>query len=184
MLIAVSGSAGCGKTTLVNNFGAIYKFLVIDEGYTNDFNNPVRSIKDLEIMATAFEALLEKKFPDNLCQKNTICDRSPIDLYNLWFHKGLWQLKNRTEVFYDKCMVKAKEFDFIIFPPYAAFELSQNDPQSLQRNLNKSVQMINYATIYGLSYLNIDTKKIIMVPAEIEASAWPKYIATNFLGLE
>jgi deoxyadenosine/deoxycytidine kinase len=174
--VVITGNAGIGKTTLGRLISQQLGIEFISESYHPEMTSPMLKKEDYIKKAAIFESILQSKYKNIENTRNTaiVYDRSPIDLFNLWLHIGLWRLEKRTQAFQKKCFQKMQCFDVIIFPPFAKFKLVQSS-SGLKRQLNFWVQMFNYASTYGLTRMSVKTGKVVVIPFEMDVQKWPGY---------
>jgi GTPase SAR1 family protein len=177
MRIVVTGSAGIGKTTLAESLASKMQSELVPESYVPNMFKPLKNKADYEEVSEAFEAVLEEKFSGLESEGiNTIVyDRSPIDLFNLWLHLGLFSLEKKTLAFQSQCFGKMEHFDFVIFPTFGKFKFTQKSDDTAKRNPNYWVRMMNYSSTYGFTRMATDSKKVIVVPANIEPEHWTDF---------
>jgi len=174
--IAVTGSAGIGKTILAKSLASHIQSELVPESYVPKMFKPLKNKADYSEVAEAFEVVLQEKFKDLDSDIDAIVyDRSPIDLFNLWLHLGLSGLEKRTLALQKECFAKMKRFDYVIFPTFAKFKFVQKNDAMPKRNPNFWVQMMNYSSTYGLTRMAINSKKVIVIPANIEPKDWPTF---------
>jgi hypothetical protein len=168
MKIAVSGSVGIGKTTLVSQLAEQLNLPVINESYEDFFGEKAFDLPADELKEIFYQ-LLEFKNKKEKDYGSYISDRCPVDLLNLWLEVGLWRKGNDTRVFYERCKSYIADYDFIIFLPWAVLPLKQLDELKNHRRrvLNSWVQLKNHANMFGLAGLMLGEQKIIQVPDSI-----------------
>ncbi len=88
MKIAISGSAGTGKTTLATALAAKRGCSFVAENFDNFFDDNAAFIKPARRLQQRIIATLEQKDAiENDCG-DFVADRCAIDLFNLWLSPG------------------------------------------------------------------------------------------------
>ena len=167
MKIAVSGSVGIGKTTLVNQLAEQLKVAVVEEFYEEYFGATNKFNATFEEAAGVFKQLLEFKHNKEEEYGSFVADRCPVDLMNLWLKKGLQRGDTDSQSFYEKCRAFSLDYGFIIFLPWNVLPLKQLDDvgKSRRRILNSWTQLDNHACMYGLAQMWLGDSRIIQIPA-------------------
>lgn len=169
MRIAVSGSAGVGKTTLAGRLAEHLQVAFIPEHYEPFFDAPGKFNSLPPVLAQLFFEVLEAKRARELAARTFIVDRCPIDLFNLWVAKGTVAQAGDTERFHAACRSYCADYDFVVVPPWGEIPLAPLDrPTGRQRRvLNPWVQLRNHAAILGLARLWLPPGRVIELPAAI-----------------
>jgi len=166
MKIAISGSAGVGKSTLGSTLAKHLNATFIQENYEplndakikGDF--PPRILKIYE-----HKKSLETQFP------HFVSDRCPFDLIQLWLNQSGHLIDEAlTTRFVENAIQHAKHYDFIIIPPWNSIKLIQNN-EPVGRNMNLMSQLKSHSGICGLIFMWCDKKKIIEIPQHITSIA-------------
>jgi hypothetical protein len=166
MKIAVSGTAGVGKTTLAQSLAPLLRLDVIEENYqpffeqAGGFNAPPQQLLPL------FHKVFDTKQRLEQDSNNFIADRCPIDLFHLWMTKGLHTLERETDEFFTRCVMAARRYDFIVLPAWGSIGLQQKQRGSgkQRRVMNNWTQLRNHAAIVGYTYLWVPAERIIQLP--------------------
>ena len=167
MKIAVSGSVGIGKTTLVYQLAKQLEVAVVEEFYEEYFGSTDKFNASPEEAASVFKLLLEFKHNKEEEYGSFITDRCPVDLMNLWLKRGLQRGDTDSRSFYEKCKAFSIDYNFIIFLPWNVIPLKQLDEggTSRRRILNPWTQLDNHVCMLGLAQLWLGKDRIIQVPA-------------------
>ena len=166
MRIAVSGTAGIGKTTLARSLAPLLKLEYISENYERFFEQPGTFKKPHSELIPIFQQVFEQKSAQERLSVNFITDRCPVDLFHLWMTHGLGEDLQQTRRFFDQCLKQARSYDFLILPAWGSIALNQKeDSGNCQRRvMNPWTQLRNHAAIVGYSYLWLPAEKIIQLP--------------------
>jgi GTPase SAR1 family protein len=170
MRIAVSGSAGSGKTSLVESLAKQLELKIISEHYDDFFDKQGRYIKPPKKLMQKIDQVLDSKHQQELDAKSFIADRCPIDLFNLWMTRGYHSNKTHTDDFYKKCIEYLKKYDFIILIPWGDIPLKQVDQADSNRKrvMKPWIQFQHHSTIIGVAMQWIPLNKIIAVPQGLD----------------
>mgnify|MGYP003640575168 CR=1 FL=1 len=107
MKVAISGSAGTGKTTLARDD-------FFDERY-----NYIQSRSELK---RRIVSLLESKHRLEQEQESFVVDRCPVDLFNLWMAQGFGDDQKSTGALYSQCRKYIEKYDRVIVLPWSAIQ--------------------------------------------------------------
>lgn len=165
MKIAISGSVGIGKSTLVPQLAGQLKLPVIEENYELFFEH--KDKLSSEQLIKIFYRVMNIKRAKEIDYGSFITDRCPIDLFVLWLKKGLCLQEEYSLAFYEKCKLYGSEYNFIIFPPWGEIPLKRLDKSrgNSRRVLNPWIQLDNHTGMLGLAHLWFKDSQIINIPA-------------------
>lgn len=171
MRIAVSGSAGVGKTTLAGRLAGHLQLAFIPEHYEPFFDAPGKFNSPPPVLARWFFEVLEAKRARELAAGAFVVDRCPTDLFNLWVAKGLAAQTEDTQRFYAACRSYCADYDLVVIPPWGEIPLAPLDrPTGRQhRVLNPWVQLRNHAAILGLARLWLPPEQVVELPAALSS---------------
>lgn len=140
--IALSGSAGTGKTTLGRRLAQDLGLPFIEEGMRARLENGLilhgLEPKDWRVLmedlwseqAAAQEAALES-------HKGYIADRSSLDFAAFWLHYGLYEDAEHTEDFIARMVEAAQTYDRVLLFPWGVLHLQADGV----RSTNKWIQL-------------------------------------------
>jgi hypothetical protein len=165
MKISVSGSAGCGKTTLVGALAARFDIPVIEE----NFEEVLPQGREPEKFLDSLLATLERKSALEAPLQSFVSDRGPIDLLHLSLNKRLHkQHRERVVNLINNCVKHARMHDVIVFPAWQGVPLVQSEEGQIQRNLDPISQMLFHAQMLGEAHIWLDSRRIIQIPPAIK----------------
>ncbi len=165
MKLAISGSAGSGKTTIAKALAERFSIEFIAENYGPFFDQPGKFSQPPEQLAPSFWAVLSNKRQLEEAAGSFVADRCPIDLFHLWLVKRLFVLNDDTKKFFAKSKEYADDYDFVIFPPWGTIKLEPTGASSRkQRIVNPWIQQANHAAIVGYAYQWLPNQRIIQIP--------------------
>jgi len=174
MKIAVSGSSSTGKTTLAKALAGRFSAAFIAEGFEALFNPPgTRQAPRPEVLVELFNEVLERKRAAEEAEASFVADRCPLDLLNLWLHRGLQRNQAASDAFCRRCREYTAAYDYVVFPAWATVPLLpvENPGAHRRRVLNPWVQLENHAAILGLAHLFLPAERIIVLPAGLADAA-------------
>ena len=166
MRIAVSGSAGSGKTSLVESLSKRLNLKIIPENYDDFFDKQGRHLRPPERLMQKINKVLDIKHKQELDAGEFIVDRCPIDLFNLWMTRGFHLTKGRTDEFQKKCIKYLNKYDALILLPWGDIPLKQVEQAGSKRKrvMKPWIQFRHHSTIVGIAMQWIPLNKIIAVP--------------------
>jgi len=173
MRIAISGSAGTGKTTLATALAAKWGCLLIAEHYDEFFDDNFDFIKPTNrLQHRIFEVLEDKSQAENECS-DFVADRCPVDLFNLWLSRGFGTNQRKTADLYNRCRSYIRKYDRIVVLPWSALPLTQvEEGASHRRVMNEWVQLYNHSTMIGLLQQWVTPDRLLPIPfAMVELDA-------------
>ena len=170
MRIAVSGSAGSGKTSLVESLSNKLNLKIIPEHYDEFFDEQGRHLKPPKRLMQKIDKVLDIKHKQELDAGIFIVDRCPIDLFNLWMTRGFHSSKRHTDEFQKKCIKYLKKYDAVILLPWGDIPLKQIDQKGSRRKrvMMPWIQFRHHSTIIGIAMQWVPLKKIIAVPKGLD----------------
>lgn len=169
MRIALSGSAGTGKTTLAQRLSDHYQVPYLEEGFRK------RREAGLNVHALSSDehkALLLELYGEAILEMETaiqdhggfVADRSPIDYLAFWLHYGFWSGPDATETLYTRTLSDQASLDQVIVLPWGTLPLAADGIRSTNRWLQLKYQSL----LEGLHHrIGTDTPNILWMPDEI-----------------
>jgi len=169
MKIAISGSAGTGKTTLATALAAKRGCSFVAEHFDDFFDDNAAFIKPARRLQQRIIATLEQKDAiENHCG-DFVADRCAIDLFNLWLSLGYGVSEKKTAELYKRCRAYITKYDRIVVLPWGALPLTQVEPAVGRRRrvMNRWHQLFNHSTMVGLLQQWVEPSRVTMVPFEM-----------------
>ena len=145
--IALSGSAGTGKTTLGRALAARFGVPYIPEGMRARIEAGL-VIHDLghEGLQTLIVELLEEQLAAEAEALATaggfVADRSPVDYAAFWLHYQFSHDRDATERFLARCLQSVRSYDRIVVLPWGVLPLEADGVRSTNPWLQRSYQAI------------------------------------------
>ncbi|MBL4681881.1 MAG: AAA family ATPase [Pseudomonadales bacterium] len=166
MRIAISGSAGSGKTSFVELLSKKLNLPVVGEQYDLFFEKKGRYISPKDRLREKIKWLLEEKHQQELKHASFISDRCPIDLFNLWMTQSFHTDKGQTDIIYNSCINYIQKYDALILLPWDDIPLKQvTDQDSKRRRVMKPwVQFRHHSTIVGIAMQWFPLDRILAIP--------------------
>jgi hypothetical protein len=162
MKIAISGSAGTGKSTFSKALAAKLNLTHIAENY--DPLNDARIKGDFPPRLTAI--FHQKRTLENNAI-SFVTDRCPIDLLHTWLNQSCHKINPQlTAQFLRDCQQQTRAYDFVILTPWNSFKLIQNDA-TVMREMDIMEQLRHHASIVGHAHLWLPKTRIIEIPQNI-----------------
>ena len=165
--LAVSGSAGTGKSTLAERLANRLDLPYVDEGFRRRLEAGLdphllsrQEMRDL-ILELYREAMNEL---DDACEIHGgfVADRCSIDYLAFWLHYGFSTEEDLTAKLYSKSRQDLNRYDYIVMLPWGVFEIEDDG----RRANNKWLQLKFQSLLEGLAYRLIERQKIHWVPKE------------------
>ena len=175
MRIAVSGSAGIGKTTLAQNLAQALNIAYIPEHYEPIFDSLDKRDSAPNVLAELFNKALDIKLSEQAKHGSFVADRCPADLLNLWLRRKLFSLPEASQAFHNRCREAMSSYDLIVIPPWGTLPLlATEQPDRIQRRvINPWRQLLNHASIAGFVRMFVGEEKILYLPSDLTSGdAW------------
>ena len=164
--IAISGSAGVGKTTLGTDLAARLGVPFIPEG----MRARLEAGLDLHgLDADGLRALVVDLFDEMMAavagarSGGFIADRSPIDFLAFWLYYGFAADSAATEAFAERCDAAMAEIDAVVVLPWGAIPLADDRV----RSTNPWRQLHYQAVLEGLARRRVASEKLLFVPDDV-----------------
>jgi len=163
--IAISGSAGTGKTTLARALAQRHECVLINEGYDDFFDQQYNFIRSRRELKRRILSLVESKHESEAQYSAFVADRCPADLFNLWMTQGFGEDQKMTGTLYGRCRVIVEKYDRVIVLPWNAIPLKQLEKaENRRRKMNPWHQLYNHANIIGLLHQWVMPSKLLPIP--------------------
>lgn len=134
MKIAVSGSAGIGKTSLIKYISPTLGYPIIDDFVDSELKkrglNSPKELTDELARLVRFSAL-ESKMNAEKSHESFLSDKSVVDYLAYWMTCTMQGApKSETEEFFERAIKHSSIYDLIIIPPFGRFRISDNNKRS------------------------------------------------------
>jgi hypothetical protein len=166
MRIAISGSAGTGKSSLAKAIADRFECALVPECYDDFFTQNAEFIKPASQLKQLISNALERKNALESEHLKFVADRCPVDLFNLWLSRGFATNRNNTAELYQRCRSYMAKYDFIVVLPWSALPLQQLSGHATNRRrvMNLWTQLHNHSTIIGLLQQWVPQERLLPIP--------------------
>ena len=133
--IAISGSAGTGKTTLGRALAAELGVPFVEEGMRRRIEAGFRphGYRAREWAALIRELWVEHRAAEDAARDGFVADRSSLDFAAFWLHYGLHEDVEATEAFVAEMRAHVASYDRIVLLPWGAIPLVDDGVRSTNR---------------------------------------------------
>lgn len=133
--IAISGSAGTGKTTLGRALAAELGVPFVEEGMRRRIEKGFRphGYGAREWAALIRDLWEEHRAAEDAARDGFVADRSSLDFAAFWLHYGLHEDVDATESFVAEMRAHAERYDRIVLLPWGAIPLVDDGVRSTNR---------------------------------------------------
>ena len=161
--IALSGSAGTGKTTLGRRLADELGVAFIEEGMRE------RLAAGLDVHgldAEGWQRLIrelweEQRAREEACADGFVADRSSIDYAAFWLHYGQFDPRDTCEAFLAEMFAESRRYERILLFPWGALPIAEDGVRSTHR----WVQFRFQALLEGLLEREVEAARVLRVPA-------------------
>jgi len=166
MRIAISGSAGIGKSSLARSLAERLGISLITENYEILLDRPDKFTKHDQVAAPIMEIFFAKQRLEEE-YGSFVTDRCPVDLFHFWMKMGLWKREDETERLHNMAVQQVRQYDLLVLPPWGLLNITRDQAaeDSKKRASNRYVQMYNHASITGLAMLWMPADRIFFLPS-------------------
>jgi nicotinamide riboside kinase len=167
--IAVSGSAGTGKTTLATALAERFELPYLEEGFRKrrEAGLDLHNISPSETRALLMELYEEAIEKVKDCGEGFVQDRCPLDFLSFWLHYGFWTEREQSEELFSRVQADLKYYDMIIVLPWGAIELEYDGI----RSTNHWLQLKYQSLFEGLAHRLAPDSKLLWMPKETKGKA-------------
>ena len=145
--IAMSGSAGIGKTTLGRRLASELDVPYIDEGMRRHLEAGV-VLHDLTrdemvgLMRTLWDEQVAAEDQAIATAGGFVADRSSVDFAVFWMWYGFTRPEDEPDAFVDRALAHAQRYDHIVLPPYGVLPLEADGFRSSDVWLQRKVHLL------------------------------------------
>lgn len=160
--IALSGSAGTGKTTLARALAARLDLPYIEEGFRERVKRGLKMYKlderqRRELMRDMWEEQRERELA---ATEGFVSDRSCVDFAAFWLHYDLMDAVDDTREFMEFMGAEVERVDLILLCPWGVLPL---EPDGV-RSTNPWLQLRYQSLLEGMHLRYTPAEKLVRVP--------------------
>ncbi|MEO0649081.1 MAG: AAA family ATPase [Planctomycetota bacterium] len=164
--IALSGSAGTGKTTLGRALGEALGLPYVDEGMRERI---ARGLQPARLTQEQYEDLIVELWEEQQALLSTlgegfVADRSACDFAAFWLHYGSLHDRARTESVMARILDSANDYDRVVLLPWGVVPIESDGVRSTDRWLQFRFQ----ALVEGLHERYTPSERLLRVPADVD----------------
>lgn len=162
MKIALSGSAGTGKTTLAKKLAESLGVPYLEEGMRS------RLESGLDLHALDMEGhrqLMRDMWSEQLALETAatggfVADRSSLDFAAFWMHYGLYEDHEATEAFMASMCLHGESYDRVVLLPWGVLPLEADGV----RTTNRWIQLRYQGILEGCLRRFLPEEELLVVP--------------------
>lgn len=161
--IALSGSAGTGKTTLGEALARELGVPFIEEGMRARLEAGLQlwTFTEEQHRALLRELWSEQREAEEAASSGFVSDRSAVDFAAFWLHYNLIDDEAQTEAFLERMRRDARHHDLVVLCPWGALPLVDDGV----RSTNRWLQLRYHAIVEGLHAEWTAPRELFRVPA-------------------
>ena len=142
--LAISGSAGTGKSSLAAGLASYLKVPYLEENFRKrrekglifqDLSRLEQSLLIRDLYRDAIDQAVK-------CSDGFVQDRCPIDFLAFWFHYGFWSEDKQSMSLFDRAQQDLVHYDRIIILPWGVFDIEEDGIRSTNRWLQLKFQAL------------------------------------------
>jgi broad specificity phosphatase PhoE/nicotinamide riboside kinase len=163
--LALSGSAGTGKTTLGEALAARLGLAYIPEGMRSRLEKglDIRELSHGELQGLMEELWTEQTALEDeaiAAGRGFVCDRSPVDFMAFWMNYGFVHNAEASSAFFEKARSRVALMDRIVLLPFGVLPLEADGV----RTANPWIQKRFQSTVRGLLEEEVGAPRFVRMP--------------------
>ncbi len=167
--LALSGSAGVGKTTLGHALSERYGVPYIAEGMRRRLEGGLilHSLSHVQLAGLIQELWAEQLAAEEAAiaaHGGFIADRSSVDYAAFWLHYRFTDDLRATEVFFSETLSRISTYDRIVLLPWGVLPLVADGIRSSNPWLQRQFQ----AVVEGLLHREVEPDRLLVMPDVVE----------------
>lgn len=165
--IALSGSAGTGKTTLGRRLAEHLGLPFIEEGMRTrlEAGLDLHLLDHAQLRALLLELWREQCAAEDAATDGFVADRSAADFAAFWIYYGFHHEEAETDSFVDEVLQRLATTDRVLLLPWGVLPLQSDGV----RSTNRWVQFMFQSIVEGLLDRHAQPERLLRVPAEVES---------------
>lgn len=168
--IAISGSAGVGKTTLGRTVAEARGVPFIEEGMRRRIEAGLDlHTLDIDQYHDLLVELHDEMWADMVAARaergGFVCDRSPVDVFAFWLYYGFGAREDETAALYQRVQDELSDVDLVVMLPWGTIPLEADGV----RSPNPWQQLHFQCLVEGLSRQLVDAQRLVVVPDDMTA---------------
>ena len=168
--IAISGSAGVGKTTLGRAIAEARGVPFIEEGMRRRIEAGLDlHTLDIDQYHDLLVELHDEMWADMMAARadsgGFVCDRSPVDVFAFWLYYGFGAREDETAALYKRIEDELSDVELVVMLPWGRIPLEADGV----RSPNPWQQLHFQSLVEGLSRQLVDPRKLVTVPNDVTA---------------
>lgn len=163
--IAISGSAGVGKTTLGRAIAEARGVPFIEEGMRQRLENgldlhTLDKDQHQELLVELHEEMRAAVVTARTAGGGFVCDRSPVDILAFWLYYGFADRQAETAALHDRVRRELADIDLVVMLPWGRIPLEADGV----RSSNPWRQLHFQGLVEGLSHRLVDPERLAVLP--------------------
>lgn len=181
--LALSGSAGVGKTTLGRRLAAHYRVPYLPEGMRTRLEGglDLHALSHDQLRALVAELWAEQQAAERSAiaqHGGFVSDRSAIDFAAFWLHYRFGSDQDATERFFAETLGWVPTYDRILLLPWGVLPLQADGIRSSNPWLQRHYQ----ATVEGLLARELEPSRLLRLPPLVELDARVDWVVRALSG--
>lgn len=178
--LALSGSAGVGKTTLGRALAAHYEVPFIEEGMRKRLESglnlhAIGREGTRQLMLDLWEEQREAEARALSASGGFVADRSSVDFATFWLFYGFADDSEQSLTFLAQTLEHARVYDRVVLLPWGALPLVADGIRSSNRWLQRHFQ----ATVEGMLCRELPAEQLLRLPALTDPEARLRWISSR-----
>lgn len=142
--LAISGSAGTGKSSLASALARSLKLPYLEESFRRHREDGLifHHLSPTEQSDLIRELYTESITQATQCPNGFVQDRCPIDFLAFWLHYGFWNDEKRSAALFNRVQMDLSLYNRIIILPWGRFDIEEDGVRSTNRWLQLKFQSL------------------------------------------